>query len=222
VAVLAIPIATRADGMNTSSPLLPPLGGEYLSPAGVHATYNGPGLQIVLSDVRHRGFSNVVTTPVPGGTLENFGSEATGHVGVDLGPDSFFDIFFDIELTGPTSVMVGSGYTPGALGTFETEMLQLELSGNTPFGPALIRESPTKQSTGQTKVTDIGGGLYHIDSFFDVFTELSLDGGQTWIPSTGPVYVTLVPEPSSLVCLTCGAIALAAGFARRRRILRAS
>src|SRR5204863_1952694 len=91
-------------------------------------------------------------------------------------------------------------------GTFNTEMLQLDLSGTSPFGPYMIRESPTLSSTGQTTVNNIGGGLFHIDSFFDVFTELSIDGGNTWIPSDSSTHVNLEPAPSSglvlgLACL---------------------
>src|SRR5205807_2775271 len=78
---------------------------------------------------------------------------------------------------------------------FDTEMLSLSLQGlggnilfrESPTLPSLgkLRESPTLQSTGQT--------AYRIGSFFDVFTELSLDGGQTWTPANDPITVTLVP-----------------------------
>ena len=68
------------------------------------------------------------------------------------------------------TVAYGKGPT-NVTGTFQTEMLGMSLIGT---GGVMIRESPTLQSLGQTKITDIGGGLYHIDSFFDVFTELSL------------------------------------------------
>jgi hypothetical protein len=53
----------------------------------------------------------------------------------------------------------------------------------------MIRESPTLPSLGQTSITDLGGGLYQIDSFFDVFTELSIDGGNTWLPADSSVHV---------------------------------
>src|SRR6185369_7648226 len=36
-------------------------------------------------------------------------------------------------------------------------------------------------------------GRYRIESFFDVFTELSIDGGQSWMPGDGPVRVVLTP-----------------------------
>jgi hypothetical protein len=58
----------------------------------------------------------------------------------------------------------------------------------------MIRESPTKASVGRTTITAIGGGNFQIDSFFDVYTELSVDGGATWTPSATPVHVTLQPN----------------------------
>ena len=59
--------------------------------------------------------------------------------------------------------------------------------------------------------------MYHIDSFFDVFTELSLDGGRIGIPSPGlPTRVNLVtPEPSSVVLVALALIG-APNSARRR------
>jgi hypothetical protein len=57
--------------------------------------------------------------------------------------------------------------------------------------------------------------LFRIDSFFDVFTDLSLDGGQTWTPSSGPggsTVMTLedIPEPGTVLLLAAGCLALAA------------
>jgi hypothetical protein len=86
----------------------------------------------------------------------------------------------------------------------------MNMSGMTPGGPVSVRESPTLRSSGMVAITDEGGGMYRIDSFFDVFTELSVDGGQTWLPDVaGPHHMTLVPEPSTLLLLALGGIALA-------------
>ena len=187
-ALLLPPAAARASYIG-SSPALPPLDGVYLTPAGVHATYNGPGLQIVLEDIRHHGFSNVVSTPIGANTHETFDSIVDGNVSVNSGP------LVPITLAGGVEVMLFN--YPGPLGTFATEMLALNLTGVTPLGPIMIRESPTLPSLGQTTVQDIGGGLFRIDSFFDVFTELSIDGGQTWMPSQGSTRVELTNSASS-------------------------
>ncbi len=51
-----------------------------------------------------------------------------------------------------------------------------------------VRESPTLSSTGtMTLFSDGSGTGGTFDSFFDVFAELSLDQGQTWVPSVLPV-----------------------------------
>ena len=130
-----------------------------------------------------------------------------------------------IEMQGPMRT-VARGKGPGdTTGTFDVEMIQMNLVGGP--GPFMIRESPTRASTGKTSISGPSGGLYHIDSFFDVFTELSLDGGMTWIPNsarnhfradgTGSTRVFLggVPEPTSFVLLAIAGLGFM-GLARRR------
>ena len=67
-------------------------------------------------------------------------------------------------------------------------MLQLDFSGNIQGGdyggyPLLLRESPTLQSLGKHTIAPDPRG-YRVSSFFDVFLELSADGGETWIRRT--------------------------------------
>jgi hypothetical protein len=84
-----------------------------------------------------------------------------------------------------------------------------------------IRESPIKKSPGKVRVLDIGGGLYQIDSFFDVFTEISIDGGpfQPQTNEASRMELQPVPEPSSVLMLISGA-AILHGLARRRERTR--
>ena len=121
---------------------------------------------------------------------------------------SFFDVFVDIELTldnggnwspstvtAPCVVRISPPPTAPPNQTFQTEMLSMSLTS----GGVMIRESPTLPSQGQTTKQDLGGGLYRIDSFFDVFTELSLDGGQSWHPASQTMHVTTIdrnPTPT--------------------------
>ena len=67
-------------------------------------------------------------------------------------------------------------------GQCAVEMLSLEASLP---GGVMLRESPTKASLGQTKRSAAPLGGYRISSFFDIFTELSMDGGKTWTPASG-------------------------------------
>lgn len=61
-----------------------------------------------------------------------------------------------------------------------------------------IRTSPTP---GPGLLLTSSQGPYQISSFFDIFTELSLDNGQTFTPTDAPLRLTAVPEPSSFVLL---------------------
>ena len=97
--------------------------------------------------------------------------------------------------------------------------LNLNLGGGT-----LVRIDPVTPSTGQTTITNAGGGNFQIQSFFDIFTDLSLDGGQTWIPGNGPgprgsteVTLTNLPEPAPLALIGTGVLLLLGAAARRRR-----
>src|SRR5215212_8628481 len=99
---------------------------------------------------------------------------------------SFFDVFTEISLQSPggapviydapsQQAMSLNGLPPGTPypHIINTEMLQLDLSGGGLPAGVRIRESPTLASLGKTTiVADTSSGPYHIDSFFDVFTEL--------------------------------------------------
>lgn len=211
--MLAGAASVQASGIDSTSTALPP-DGVYLTPADVHAKYTGKALEIVLSAVQHQPFVGmpVERVPVNGGLdeIETFSSGVFGVVRINGGPP------MPMTGQGPVSVLVhGHGPAGWQTGTFDTEMLSMSLTA----GPALIRESPTLPSIGKTTITDIGGGMYHIDSFFDVFTELSIDGGASWMPDVnGPAHVTLIPEPSTVTLLAIGLAGLGAYGWRRRKM----
>ena len=218
-------VSTAHAALITTIPVLPPLGGVYLS-TDVHQIFGGPALQFILTLPEHApiaeqasrhpgGLAGTVGTPAD--EIEDFPSNFEGMVDVLVDGNSITGGPQPVSASGPVQTIV-FGKIGNVTGTFDTEMLQMNLSGNTPLGPFMIRESPTKQSTGITSIADIGGGQFRIDSFFDVFTELSIDGGQTWMPATnGSGHVELVPEPSSMVLCGLGIAAVGLAAVRRRK-----
>jgi hypothetical protein len=106
-------------------------------------------------------------------------------------------------------------------------MLSMNLVGNnSSIGQVMIRESPTLATQGQHSLhpmpgtPSMPGGMLAIDSFFDVFTEISLDGGQTWTPADRAIPMTLTyitPEPATAVLVLGGALACGLVARRRRR-----
>ena len=77
-------------------------------------------------------------------------------------------------------------------GLYDTEMLALNIQGGDLPPGVMLRESPTLPSRGSTQITPQADGTYRIGSFFDIFVEVSLDGGQTWSPAQAPARVELV------------------------------
>ncbi|MBX3054468.1 MAG: S8 family serine peptidase [Caldilineaceae bacterium] len=86
-------------------------------------------------------------------------------------------------LQGGATVNFGPLQQPGPNQFFDVEITQMHLQGwNSPTDTIEIRESPGQPSIGQIQQLP-GNGDFRVDSFFDVWTEVSLDGGQTWVPS---------------------------------------
>jgi hypothetical protein len=215
-------------GANAPSPDLPPIIPEgYLSPSDVHARYSGPALEVVLSMVEHQPFAalppRVVCDPTGGGNChEDHEFQSTLNAMVSINGDPAMPI----TMNGPVMTRALNKGPGDTTGTFDVEMLSMMLTG----GPGvMIRESPSRPSLGKTSITDIGApgpapgdpdNGYHIDSFFDVFTELSIDGGMTWIPKAGNrgtrVNLGGVPEPSSILLASLALLGVG-GVTRRRK-----
>ena len=106
-----------------------------------------------------------------------------------------FEVLFQLSTDGGVSFHFGScsGHasvraepiTATDTRFFDTEMLSLNLTGGSLPSGMMLRESPTRASAGKTSISPSAGGTHRISSFFDIFTELSMDGGQTWIPADG-------------------------------------
>ncbi len=111
---------------------------------------------------------------------------STADIVVDLsavgGP--ILPIMLSTPPGGSTTIMRGA---PGdsnlnGLMDIQTEMVALDLTGGTPFGPVTIKESPTLASTGLIE-EQAPGTFFPANSFFDVFFELTLPSS----PMLGPL-----------------------------------
>jgi hypothetical protein len=104
--------------------------------------------------------------------------------------------WFPVAASGPASVTISNTTPVGIIpSTFNMEVLLLNLTGSSPFGTIMLRESPTKQSLGRHTIAPDPRG-YRISSFFDVFTELSTDGGETWHPANRSIRVLASMPPA--------------------------
>ena len=100
-----------------------------------------------------------------------------------------------INCTANVKMKADFASSQGTTKVYDTELLQLDLAGSSLPPGLLLRENPLLASNGELVVTDIGGGHYRMASFFDVFTEVSTDGGNTWTPSgTAPARLSLHTE----------------------------
>lgn len=184
----------------------------YFTERGFGPTFITPLGVVRIVNVRHGIFRNIVVLPIGPDEQETFQSTINATLQVEGRADQ--DVTFD-SVAVQTRVF-GRGANP--LGTFQTEMLQLDAG----FGAFRLRESPTLRSLGQTTVSSVGGN-FRVDSFFDILTELSVDEGRTWIPSQGGmanperVSLSMIPEPSAAALTVVGLATLAGAVRLRRR-----
>jgi len=183
------PAGTRCEPAAASNPVLPtpelPPESDPPECEQIISHYEGIDLHalfpggIDFANPIHKCFRNVqrTTDPATGDETESFESIVEGTVDDGSGPQP-------VVLTGPVTVVV-RGKGGATTGSWDTEILSMSLSGDYGGIPIEIRESPELTSPGGTTVTDNGDGQFVIDSFFDVFTELSISGGP-FMPQTNP------------------------------------
>ena len=214
--------AAWAVGIVTTSPGLPPTQGVYRSLEGVTVEYAGPGVEVLVQPILFQPFAFPPPVVADVGMDETQTFEASLLVEAEVTADALGleGELVQMELAGPvqTIVLGKSGFTTG---DFQAEIVSMTLSGEFTAGgltvPVIIREDLAQPSQGDTDIVDLGGGLYHIDSFFDVFTELSVDGGASWIGADSSMRFVLVaiPEPAALWLTSLSVFWLAMG--RRRK-----
>jgi len=108
--------------------------------------------------------------------------------------------------------------TGDTTGSWDTEIIAMSLTGPHPNHETIvIRESPTKQSLGTQSLgtqslSDVVNDIFQLDSSFDIWTEVSIDGGP-FLEAADSFTLDItgvLPEPSSGVLGLAGILGLGA------------
>jgi hypothetical protein len=122
------------------------------------------------------GYSNDTPAPPLGNMMiVNFSCNAIMDISLDTG-----NAFQNFSLNCDMTVLYYHELDSSGSEYYDTEILHMNLTGgNLPPG-VMLRESPDSISSGFMKIEPIPEGV-RVESFFDVFFEISLDGGMTWL-----------------------------------------
>ena len=171
-------------------PLVPPANGVYALPDTCVSV-------VCLENIALSNF-DVTRMEIVGGnelTVSNVSLTANAFQNVSGMPGTFIS---PLVLNGQVDITYFDKSTVNELGTFNTQVTSLDLTGVLNGHTLNAILNPADTSTGQTTVTAITSQppTIKVSSFFDVFAELSIDGG-TFVP--GPERVadlTTTPEPA--------------------------
>ncbi len=160
--------------------------GKYISKSSDWDALFAPG--VILRHVALKQPSASFVPPPPGFVnVINFNGVASFELSIDGGLT-----WIPVSPSTSDAVQISHGLLGAPVDFYQTEMLSLNIPwiGGGPGGlppNVMFRESPTKASLGKLNIRQNNeDGTYRISSFFDIFLELSMDGGQTWWPTLGP------------------------------------
>jgi hypothetical protein len=153
------------------------------------------------AEFRDNAYTFLSTTRMEPGTVVKFGSSMyvrnltmdavvpNPPAGSGVTVNSFFDIFTEISPDGADWDSAGGTGSISVTPTLRSIAGGVQTWGSTvnsmtaTAGSVMFRESPTLSSAGTNTYKPVEGG-YVMNSFFDIYTELSIDGGMSWQPVT--------------------------------------
>jgi hypothetical protein len=202
---------------------LPLIGVSYVSPPP------GAGCFPLASACVNPG--PFVQTSLVSSTFSMGNQEIVANVTYDatLTPPMGSTVIGSVALTGTVDETVLGRTSDSETGPFTVDITGLALSGalSLPGSPldgrtlmvGLDSSDPSDTSAGTTTITP-DGAMFRIDSFFDVFVDITLDLPPPLTSpsvSVGPILLVAVPEPSTWAMLLIGFAGLGyAGYRRAR------
>lgn len=135
----------------------------------------GPVIYYVR-DLQLGSFNGSIKPPNPNvnSVYSQAGTALTGEISQDG------ENYYPFSASGPVGMSISNSASGNPV-VYKTELTQMDCTGTISGGPLNgvsfeLRESPTLPSKGQHTITPDPRG-YRVSSFFDVFTEVSIDGG---------------------------------------------
>ncbi len=209
-AVCLLIAAGAAGGVPVDNDLFPAGGGRYTTDDTTNfALY---ACEIISMELGSSPGAISLSPPAPG---ESFAVDSFFDITVEMFFAGHYEVdsFFDVQIALWISNGAGGGGGGGGATTYQIELISMVLTGTFDDGTSFtLQESPSLASTGVHITEPQPDGQWQVDSFFDIYFELTVGGGPV-AAASGPQRMTLVPEPATLFVMGCGAI----GLLRRRR-----
>lgn len=179
-------------GVAVAAEALPPAGAAYRG-VGPHLFLDG---RARLTCGSHGHFTSAVEPPrAVGGTV------VSDYVATFVGELVLEPPLVPIAVTHPLAVeaqmveRITLASSRRGRRLFDTELVTLDLRGSGMPAGVMVRESPSRPSMGRTTLTSLSRDRYRVESFFDVWLEISLDSGRSWHPARAPVRMSLERAP---------------------------
>jgi hypothetical protein len=190
-AALAVfaPAAAQEPGVVAATIRLPSAGAAYHG--GTHVFLDG---RARLTCSSHGGFTSGVEPPAAPGTtaIADYFATFAGELALDP-PLARSAVVHPIEGRARMVERLTFAERREGVTVLDAEIVAFDLRGGGMPEGVLVRESPGTVSSGRTTVTTVSRGRYRVESSFDVWLELSLDGGRSWSRAAAPVRMTLAP-----------------------------